>query len=162
MTVVSITKDPEALTLTLVVDLAAPPARAWQLWADPRRLERWWGPPTWPATVVEHDLRAGGRVRYFMTGPTGETAHGWWKILSVEAPVSFEVEDGFADESGTPDPELPVTWMRVDLEATPTGTRATVLSRFASAEQMAQLVEMGMEEGMREAAGQMDAVLAAD
>lgn len=58
-----------------------------QLWADPRKLERWWGPPTYPATVVEHDLRAGGKVAYLMTSPEGEQHHGWWKVLEVdEAP----------------------------------------------------------------------------
>ena len=36
----------------------------------------------------------------------------------------------------------------------------TVTSRFASTEQMAQLVAMGMEEGLRGAMGQIDGVLA--
>ena len=160
MTLVSLTKDPEALTMTLVVDLAAPPVRAWQLWADPRQLERWWGPPTWPATFVDHDLRPGGRARYFMTGPAGEKAHGWWKVLTVVEAESFEAEDGFADDEGRPNPDLPVIRMRVDLRATDSGTRATIVSHFTGNEQMAQLVQMGIVEGTTEAAGQMDAVLA--
>ena len=60
MTVVGTTQDPENLTLTLVADLAAPPARVWQVWVDPRQIERWWGPPGWPATFVEHDVAVGG------------------------------------------------------------------------------------------------------
>ena len=160
MTVTSITKDPQALTLTVVAELAAPPSRAWQLWSDPRQLERWWGPPTWPATFVEHDLRPGGRFTYFMTGPDGEKAPGWWTILSVDEPWRLEVEDGFSDENGEQDLTMPVTRMTVLLEAVDAGTRATITSRFADAEQMTQLAEMGMEEGMREAIGQMDAILA--
>jgi uncharacterized protein YndB with AHSA1/START domain len=54
-----------------VAELAAPPERVWQVWVDPRRLERRSGPPTWPATFVRHDVVVGGSSRYFVTGPAG-------------------------------------------------------------------------------------------
>ena len=78
MTVTTIDKDTEALTLTLVADFAAPVEAVWELFADPRKLERWWGPPTYPATFVEHDLTPGALVTYYMTGPraTSTTAGG--------------------------------------------------------------------------------------
>ena len=56
MSVTSVHKDPETMTMTVTAEYDAPVARVWQLWADPRQLERWWGPPTYPATVVDHDL----------------------------------------------------------------------------------------------------------
>lgn len=77
MTVKSVLRDERALTMTVSAEFDATVERVWQLWADPRKLERWWGPPTHPATVVEHSLVAGGRVTYFMTGPAGERFHGW-------------------------------------------------------------------------------------
>lgn len=77
MTVVSVTKDVDALTLTFVAEFAASVERVWQVWADPRQLERWWGPPTWPATFQRHDFVVGGQSRYHMTGPEGEKSHGW-------------------------------------------------------------------------------------
>jgi uncharacterized protein YndB with AHSA1/START domain len=40
------------------------------------------------------------------------------------------------------------------------GTRMSVVSTFADAEQLEQMLAMGMEEGMREALGQIDALLA--
>jgi uncharacterized protein YndB with AHSA1/START domain len=161
MTVVSTTQDTERLTLTIVADLAAPPARVWDLWADPRQLERWWGPPTWPATFVEHDVAAGGGSHYFMTGPEGEQAHGWWRIVAVDPPRSLEFEDGFADETGAPNRDLPTTTAVVELAETAQGTRMTVTSRFATAEHMEQLAAMGMVEGMTSAMEQMDALLVA-
>ena len=42
MSVTSVDKDFESLTLTLVADFDARTERVWQLWADPRQLERWW------------------------------------------------------------------------------------------------------------------------
>jgi uncharacterized protein YndB with AHSA1/START domain len=160
MTVVDTIQDTEALTLTIVSEHAAPVERVWQVWADPRRLERWWGPPTWPATFTEHDLVEGGRAAYYMTGPDGEKAHGWWRFRAVDAPHALELEDGFADDSGTPDPTMPTTVSRVELVATDGGTRMTITSRFPSAEAMEQMAAMGMVEGMTEALGQVDAILA--
>jgi uncharacterized protein YndB with AHSA1/START domain len=161
MTVVTTTQDPERLTLTVVAELAAPPARVWQVWADPRQLERWWGPPTWPATVEEHDFAPGGRSTYFMTGPDGEKARGWWRFTALDEPRSLEFEDGFSDEAGEPNPSMPVIQGRVDFEEIAQGTRMTITSSFASAEQMEQLVRMGISEGMAQAMGQLDEILAA-
>ena len=50
MTVTDVRKDPTALTMEIVSEFSAPIDRVWQLLADPRQLERWWGPPTHPAT----------------------------------------------------------------------------------------------------------------
>jgi uncharacterized protein YndB with AHSA1/START domain len=161
MTVIDIRRDATALTLTITAEFDVPVERAWQLWADPRQLERWWGPPTYPATFTEHDLRPGGRCSYFMTGPEGDRHFGWWAIRRADEPTSIELEDGFADDAGVPDPELPTTVMRVQLdERADGGTTMVLVTTFPSAEAMQQMVEMGMEEGIRAAMGQIDDVLA--
>lgn len=159
MPVTSCTTDLDALTLNLVADLAAPPSRAWQLWADPRQLERWWGPPGWPTSFEVHDVRVGGESHYVMTGPDGEKSRGWWRILSLDEPRSLEFEDGFSDDGGTPNREMPTTVARVDLQAAPGGTRMTLVSRFPDRDALQQMAEMGMVEGITAAAGQMDAIL---
>ncbi|MER7195232.1 SRPBCC family protein [Streptomyces flaveolus] len=160
MTITSLDKDVEHLTLTLVADFTAPVERVWQLWADPRQLERWWGPPTYPATVEEHDLTPGGDVTYFMTGPDGDKYRGWWRITSVDAPTSLEFTDGFADQDGAPSTTMPTMAVRVRLSEHGGGTRMEMRSVFDSAEQMEQLADMGMVEGLRQAVGQMDGLLA--
>lgn len=161
MPIVRVDKDLDHHTMTVLAEYDAPVERVWRLYADPRQLERFWGPPTWPATVVDHDLTPGGRVTYFMTGPDGEKSSGYWDVLEVEAPRRFVVEDGFADDSGQPNDDMPKTRMEIVLaERAGGGTTMTVTSTFDSSEAMAKLVEMGMEEGMRAAMGQIDDVLA--
>ncbi len=162
MTVVSATPDTDALSLTVVTELHATPDRVWQLWSDPRQLERWWGPPTWPATFTELDLRPGGRAAYAMTGPDGRTAPGWWEFLTVDGPRSLSFIDGFANEDGTPDPLMPDSRTEITIEPIPDGSRMTMVSRFGDAEQMQQLTEMGMVEGMTAALEQIDGILAED
>jgi uncharacterized protein YndB with AHSA1/START domain len=160
MTVKDVKKDPATLTMVVTAEFNAPVERVWQLWADPRQLERWWGPPTYPATFIDHELAPGATASYFMTGPEGDKHHGWWRILAVDPPHSLEVQDGFADDTGTPNPDMPVTTMRVALSDEGGVTQVTITSTFPSLEAMEQLVEMGMDEGLREAMAQMDDILA--
>jgi uncharacterized protein YndB with AHSA1/START domain len=160
MTVTTVDKDVEALTMTLVADFDAPVERVWQLWADPRQLERWWGPPSHPATVERHELAPGGTVTYFMTGPEGERYHGLWHVTAVDAPTSLSFEDAFADDSGAVNTSMPQTRAEVTLSAHDGGTRMQIRSQFASREQMDQLLEMGMAEGIQQAISQIPAILA--
>lgn len=160
MTVVESRKDVDTLTLVVATELAAPPEKVWDVWADPRKLERWWGPPTWPATFVHHDFVAGGEARYYMTGPEGEKAHGWWRFTRISPTDGLAFDDGFADDSGEPQEGGPVIHGTVTLDGTATGTRMTITSRFDTLEQMEEVVAMGMLEGITGALGQIDAILA--
>lgn len=159
MSITSIDKDFDNLTLTLVADFDAPIERVWQLWADPRLLERWWGPPTYPATVEQHDLTPGGEVTYYMTGPEGEKSRGWWRSTSVDPPRSLVFTDGFADQDGTPIADMPISTVHMQLTGHDGGTRMELRSTFESREQMQQLMDMGTAEGLQQAVGQMDALL---
>jgi uncharacterized protein YndB with AHSA1/START domain len=160
MSVISVDKDFDSLTLTLVAEFDAPIERVWQLWADPRQLERWWGPPSHPATVERHDLTPGGDVTYFMTGPEGEKHRGWWRVTSVDPPKSLEFIDGFADQDGTPVADMPTTTVQVQLSERDGGTRMVLRSVFGSRDHMEQVVTIGAPEVLRECVGQMDALLA--
>jgi uncharacterized protein YndB with AHSA1/START domain len=163
MTVTDVRKDPQTLTMTVSAEFDVPIERAWQLWEDPRLLERWWGPPGYPATFVEHDLRAGGRTSYYMTGPEGDRSHGWWRVDLAEPPRRIELEDGFANENGEPNPDMPTMRMQVDLsERSGGGTQMAIVTTFPSEQAMEQLLTMGMDEGMRAALGQIDDLLRAD
>ena len=159
MTVTSTDKDFDNLAITLVADFEAPIERVWDLWADPRKLERWWGPPTYPATFEKHDLSPGGEVTYFMTGPEGDTHRGWWRVTSVDAPTSLEFTDGFADDEGEPKEDMPITAVQIRLLDHDGGTRMEIRSTFDSREQMQELVDMGAVEGLQQSVGQMDALL---
>lgn len=159
MPVTDVSKDLDALTMTVTAEFDAGAERVWEMWSDPRRLERWWGPPSHPATFVDHDFVAGGRVAYFMTGPDGEKYHGWWRIEEVEPPARLRFEDGFADDQGNPNPEMPTTVATVTIAEADGTTTMAIESKFANREAMEQTIEMGMEQGIVEAIGQIDAIL---
>jgi uncharacterized protein YndB with AHSA1/START domain len=160
MTVISSDKNLEALSITMIAEFDAGVERVWQIWEDPRLLERWWGPPSWPATFEKHDFVPGGEASYFMTGPQGEKARGWWRFTAIDAPHHLEFDDGFADENGAPVDAMGAIHGAVTLEPIGERTRMTVRSTFEAEEQMEQVLAMGMEEGMQQAMGQIDGILA--
>ena len=143
-----------------MAEFDASPDEVWDVWEDPRKLERWWGPPTFPATFTRHDFRVGGQSRYFMTGPTGDTPRGWWRIDAIDKPHRLEFANGLAGEDGEPAPGIEPAAGSVDFEAIDQGTRMTAVTRFVDAKQMQTMLGMGMQEGMTQAIGQIDALLA--
>lgn len=159
MTVISSHKDTEALNLTIVAEFDASVDRLWQVWEDPRQLERWWGPPTYPATFDHHDFVPGGKAAYYMTGPDGSKSRGWWQFTAINPPTHLEFDDGFADENGDPMDDMGITHGVVTLEAVDGRTRMTIVSSFESLDQLETMIEMGMEEGIKEAMGQIDSIL---
>jgi len=163
MTLTAVRKDTAALTLTATAEFDASAERVWQLWADPRQLERWWGPPTYPATFTAHDLRPGGRVDYYMTGPEGDRPRGSWEVVETDPPRSLFFRDGFANDDGSPNADFPITTLQVRIDQIGNGrSRMSIVSTFPSAEAMEMLLAMGMEEGLTQAMGQIDAILAED
>lgn len=159
MPVISTNPDRENLTLTVVAEFDAPIEKVWGVWENPRKLEKWWGPPTWPATFHEFDFTEGGAVKYFMTGPEGEKAPGYWRFQVIEENRRIRFLDGFAGQDGEPDENMPKMVMEMTLDEEGNRTRMTTVTNFESIEDLDQVLEMGMEEGIKLAMGQIDALL---
>lgn len=160
MPVIDTTHDEENLTLTLVAEFAASPQRVWEIYADPRQLEKIWGPPTYPATVVDHSLTPGGRVTYFMTSPEGEKFCGLWEISSVEEPSRLVFRDYFADEDFSAVESMPGSTNTYAFAEVAAGTRVTYESTFESLDGLKTVLEMGVVEGSTGAINQIDELLA--
>ena len=161
MSVTSVEKDLESLTMTVTADLDASVERAWQLWADPRQFEQWWGPPGYPVTVVDHELRAGGRITFFMTGDEGERHDSTWEVITVDPPRRLELRDADVDDDGRPNDGNAITAMIITVdERDGGGAVMAIRTHFDSQEGMEEVLTIGFEEGMRTVFSQLEAVLA--
>lgn len=160
MSVVSSEKDADRLTLIIVAEFEAEPERVWQMVEDPRKLERWWGPPGYPATFTRYEFERGGQCRYHMTGPEGRGPGGWWRIDAIEPGRRLSFANGLAGPDGEPAPDTEPVMGEITLTPISRGTRMTIFNQFADTAQMELLIGMGMQEGMALAVGQIDALLA--
>ncbi len=159
MTVISAQKDAATLSMTIVARFDASPARVWELWSDPRKLELWWCPPGYPATFEEHDLRPGGRSVYWVDLDDGTRQYAWWHVGEVDEPRRLTFSDGFGDENGTPTGDAKPADGVVTFDDADGGTRMTAVVTFPDLATMERMVEMGMFDGLQLAMGQMDDVL---
>ena len=99
-----------------------------------------------------------------MTGPEGDQPKGYWEIVEVDPPHRLVFRDGFANDDGTPNDDFPTRRdARDDRGRSAAGGRGCrSRTHFPSTEAMEQLLAMGMEEGLTQAVGQIDAILAED
>jgi uncharacterized protein YndB with AHSA1/START domain len=159
MSVTSVEKDPHALTMTVTAHLDATVERAWQLWADPRQFEQWWGPPGCEVTVVDHDLHPGGRIAFSMAG-VGDVQDSAWQVLAADPPHRLELRDADVDDHGRPNDDNSMTAMVVTIDERSGSTEMAIRFHFDSQAGMEQVLATGVEEGVVAIFSQIDAVLA--
>jgi uncharacterized protein YndB with AHSA1/START domain len=128
----------------------APKRLVYRAWTTPELVQRWWSGKRGEMTIVEIDLRVGGRWRYVMVASGGfEVAfHGNYReIVPDERIVTTDVFEPMPDEAGVLDT---VTFTERD-----GGTILTLHSQCGSQETRDMILASGMEGGMQE---QMDAL----
>lgn len=155
---------------TLIVERTfdAPKDKVWNAYADKNTLARWWGPKGWETQIKHLDFKTGGSWLYGMTCKDkqqadwyGKTSWGKMVFEEVTPKDSFIYTDIFCDENGTPVEGLPSS--RTVLTLTEQGGKTTILSKTAydTAEALAQVLEMGMEEGYSQTMDNLETILAA-
>jgi uncharacterized protein YndB with AHSA1/START domain len=162
-----VTKDLENKTLTIERSFDAPKDRLWQYYADQEKFEQWWGPEGWVTTTKEFNFVPGGRVHYSMKCVDenqgewfGQESWGIMVIEAVDAPNSFTYKDYFSDAEGTLNNEMPT--LTVVNEFHEEDGRAKLVSRSVadSAEQIEELIKMGMVEGFNSQLDKLDKIFA--
>ena len=152
--------EPEAARLTVSRDFAGPRALVWECHTRPELLQRWFAPRPYEIRTKSHDLAPGGHWLFAMVAPDG--SEHWSRIdyRSVTAPEGYTARDCFCDADGVPLADMPAGDWEVTFAETGTGTRVVTRISYATPEDLAQVVAMGMEEGMGIAQSQLDRVLA--
>jgi hypothetical protein len=86
-------QDLQSRTMTLEAGVRRHAGAGLQLWADPRQLERRWGPSTYPATVGFYDLCPGGQVEYhiFRAEPSITRSSGSCSTVMTTSTVGHDL-----------------------------------------------------------------------
>ena len=127
-------------------DFTHPPARVWRALTEPALIRQWMGADDMKR--CEMDLRPGGSFRYeweafFFAGP----------ILAVDAPHHMTHVEHFNGDTASGPTVI------TDLVAQGTGTRMTVVMRYASPEARAAAIAAGFADGMDDVYGRLEALL---
>ncbi len=135
-------------TMTIEKEFAARRQLVWDCYTKSELLDRWFAPKPMTTKTKSMDFREGGHWHYAMVDPGGQEYWGRLDYQTISPIDNFTALDGFCDESGTLDPELPRSnWDVTFTDASERTLVQTVIS-FKSAAELEKVVEMGMEEGM--------------
>jgi uncharacterized protein YndB with AHSA1/START domain len=163
-----VTKDIENKTLTIERVFDAPMEKLWRAYADKEWFETWWGPQGWQTTTKEFNFTVGGKIHYGMKCVDenqgewfGQESWGLMEIESLDEPRKFAAKDFFSDANGTINQEMPPQRFEVEFVEEDGKTRMINRSIVESADQLEQLIKMGMVEGFSSQLERLEALLAA-
>ena len=152
---VKVTKDLENNKLIIEREFDAPKDKVWSAYAEKELFEKWWGPEGWTTVAKEFDFTPGGRVHYDMkcvdpqqTDWFNQSSWGLMVIDEINEPDSFTYTDYFSDEDGNMNDEMPALKITNEFVELDNGRSKLVSTSIAdNAEQIEELVKMGMIEG---------------
>jgi uncharacterized protein YndB with AHSA1/START domain len=163
-----VTKDFDNNTLIIERTFNAPRERVSDAYANPEQFSAWWGPEGWETTVKELSLTPGGKNHYCMKC-VDENQGEWfnqesWGLMMFEAvdkPASFTYKDYFSDAEGTLKNDMPT--MTITMSFTEEDGKTKMVSRgvVESKEQLEQLVNMGIIEGLTSTLDKLEAFVEA-
>jgi uncharacterized protein YndB with AHSA1/START domain len=129
----------------------APRELVWSAWTDCEHLQHWWGPTGWTLPVCKLDLRVGGVWHYCMRSPDGkQDSWGISTYREIVEPERLVLTDAFSDEQGTVAADMPEMLNTITFQEEGGKTRVTSTSEYGSAEELQRVIEMGVEQGVKE------------
>lgn len=154
---------------TLIIErtFPAPKARVWDAHSKPELLSRWWGPKGWETEIKHMDFSVGGYWHYCMR--CVDKAQGkyygmesWGKstYTAISPKDSISYTDEFCDDKAQANPDMPVSYTTLELKEVGGDTQLTSITRYDTPEALSQVLEMGMEEGLRQTFDNLETLLA--
>ncbi|PWK16577.1 SRPBCC domain-containing protein [Tumebacillus permanentifrigoris] len=135
----------------------APRELVFKAFSEAEHLKHWWGPRGWTLTVCNVDFRPGGIWHYCMKCMDENQGdffgfESWGKAVYEEI-VELEkivYVDYFSDAEGNETEGMPSSHITMTFEELDGKTKLVNRARFASAEALKTVVDMGMEQGITE------------
>jgi len=163
---VKVTKDLENKKLVIEHLANGPLEKVWRAYSEKDMFEKWWGPEGWETTAKEFSLIPGGRVHYGMKCVDenqgewfGQISWGLMEVEAVEPQKRFTYKDFFSDENGTPNRNMPIMTVTNEFSEEDGKTKIVSTCLADSAEQIEELVKMGMVEGFSSQLNKLDALI---
>lgn len=158
MTQVTNTDNIAARTFTIERVFNAPREKVFAAFTDCQHLMHWWGPHEWPISHCDMDFRVGGSWHYAMRETaTGNESWGLMLFDEISAPEFIRYRDVFSDASRTVNPDMPQTAATLHFHAEDGKTRVVSSSVYANEAALKQVLDMGMEYGLKETWDRLEA-----
>jgi uncharacterized protein YndB with AHSA1/START domain len=154
------TPDRENNTLTIQREFLADRARLWDHYTKSELLEQWFAPPPMSTRTKSMDFREGGHWHYAMIEPNGTEYWGMTQYKTIHPIEALQYTDAFCDEEGIINTDIPSAGWTITFSDQGEKTLVQSVLTFKSLADLDQILEMGMEDGMKATYETLDKLLA--
>ncbi len=123
-------------------------------------LDLWWAPKPWKTRTKIMDFREGGHWHYAMVGPAGENHWCFANYLTIDPQKGFTGMDGFADEHGNVNKEMPQSKWNIDFTSIDKGSLVSFQIVYNDLAQLEMTLQMGFKDGLATAMEGLDEIFA--
>ena len=149
----------EGRALTIHREFAAGRQRVWDCHTKAELLDQWFAPKPLTTKTKHMDFRPGGFWYFAMVTPDGETYWSRYDYQTITPIDGYAALDGFTDESGAINPDMPRSKLNVAFVDQGERTLVTTVVDYASAEDLQKVIAMGMKEGTTSTLERLDELL---
>lgn len=132
----------------------------WAAWTQSELLDQWWAPKPWKAETKSQEFKEGGRWLYAMVSPEGEKHWSIADYLTIDPKNSFSGRDGFCDEDGNLNKDMPQSLWHVTFVDQNDTTLVNIEITYPSLKDLEATLQMGFQEGFTMGLDNLDELLA--
>lgn len=147
-------------TITTKREFAAKRQLVWDCYTKSELLDRWFAPKPLTTKTSFMDFREGGHWLYAMVEPAGQEYWGRMDYETIRPIDGYTSLDGFCDNTGALNPNLPRSRWNVSFTDAGTHTLVETVVAYSSPEAIQQVIDMGLEQGMASTLERLDELLA--
>jgi len=150
----------EKYTITIKREFSAALPLVWKAFTTSEILDQWWAPKPWIAVTKSMDFTEGGQWLYAMIGLKGEEHWSLSNYLSIKTEQEFIATDGFSDENGNINKEMPQSKWKVNFSSLEKNSLVEIEIAFNDLVQLENTLDMGFKDGFTMGLGNLDVYLA--
>ena len=151
--------DKEKNTITIKREFAAKRQMVWDCYTKSEFLDQWFAPKPLTTKTKFMDFSEGGHWHYAMVTPDGQEYWGRMDYRTIQPIDNYTSLDGFCDDTGALNPELPRAEWNVRFSNVATHTLVETVVSYASSEALQQVIKMGLKEGLTSTLERLDELL---
>lgn len=152
--------DKEHNTLTIKREFLAGRQLVWDCYTKSELLNQWFAPSPMTTKTKSMDFREGGHWIYAMVDPEGKEYWGRNDFIEIRPIDFYSAWDGFCDENGTLDPNLPRASWNATFTDIGQNTLVENVVKYNSLADLETVIQMGMKEGLESTLERLDVLLA--
>jgi uncharacterized protein YndB with AHSA1/START domain len=152
--------DKDDSSITVRREFAAGRQLVWDCHTRSEYLDRWFAPKPLTTRTKHMDFSEGGHWHYGMVTPEGQTFWSRLDYLAIRPIDGYAALDGFCDEAGVVNPDLPrARWDVTFSDAVQGRTLVTTVVQYDSPDDVQKVIDMGLKEGMTSTLERLDELL---